>query len=103
MRLVLHLRLRDVGVGPGCELNVIVSPCPESSGLDEKYSRWSSPLICCSITCVTVFSTVFADAPGQVALIWIDGGAIVGYCAIGSVKIDSMPASMTMIAMTMRT
>src|SRR5260221_3738619 len=52
------------------------------------------------MTCVTVFSTVFADAPGYVALIWIDGGAMVGYCATGSWKIDAMPASIRMIAIT---
>src|ERR1700691_3699112 len=33
-------------------------------------------------------------------LIWIAGGAMVGYCAIGSVKIDAMPASIKMMAIT---
>ena len=33
--------------------------------LDElKYSRWSMPLSCCSITCTTVVCAVSADAPG---------------------------------------
>jgi len=51
------------GLVPGANVSVIVA-CPESSLVEEKYSRWSSPLICCSMTCVTVSSTVLADAPG---------------------------------------
>lgn len=30
---------------------------------DDIDSRWSSPFICCSMTCVTESSTVFAEAP----------------------------------------
>ncbi|KGW24096.1 hypothetical protein Y047_3162 [Burkholderia pseudomallei MSHR3016] len=33
-------------------------------------------------------------------MIWIDGGAIVGYWAIGSVKIAATPASIRMMAIT---
>src|SRR5688572_14099996 len=54
----------------------------------------------CSITCVTVSSSVRADAPGYVALIEIAGGAIAGYCAIGSRKIEIAPASMITSAIT---
>src|SRR5690606_33833005 len=54
----------------------------------------------CSITWVTVFSSVCADAPGYVALIVIAGGAIAGYCDTGSVVTESAPASMMMIAIT---
>src|SRR5262245_59298442 len=60
--------------------------------------RWSRPLICCSITCTTVLSTVSAEAPGYEELIWMEGGAMVGYCSTGSEKIDSAPATMTAIA-----
>src|SRR5262245_50976427 len=60
--------------------------------------RWSRPLICCSITCTTVLSTVSAEAPGYEALIWMEGGAMVGYCSTGSEKIDSAPATMIAIA-----
>ncbi len=37
---------------------------PVSSVVDDMYSRLSIPLICCSITCTTVFCMVSADAPG---------------------------------------
>ena len=37
---------------------------PSELLLEEKYSRWSRPLSCCSITWVTEFSTVWAEAPG---------------------------------------
>src|SRR5262247_1713168 len=49
--------------------------------------RWSRPLICCSITCTTVLSTVSAEAPGYEELIWMEGGAMVGYCSTGIAKI----------------
>src|ERR1700722_3072831 len=87
------------GLVPAAKVSVMVA-VPESSLVDERYSKWSRPLICCSITCVTVFSTVLADAPGYVALIWMAGGAIVGYCAIGSVKIDAIPDSIRIMAIT---
>jgi hypothetical protein len=54
----------------------------ESLDDDTKRSP-SSPLSFCSMTCVTVSSSVLADAPGYVALIPIVGGAIAGYCEIG--------------------
>src|SRR5258706_15198421 len=66
------------GLVPAAKVSVMVA-WPESKELDEKYDRRSRPLICCSITCTTVFSTVSAEAPGQFTVIWIDGGAIVGY------------------------
>ena len=50
--------------------------------------------------CVTVSSTVLAEAPGYVALIVIVGGAMLGYCAIGRRVIDMAPASMITSAMT---
>ena len=87
------------GLVPAANVSVMVA-VPESSDVDDRYSKWSRPLICCSITCVTVFSTVFADAPGYVALICTAGGAMVGYCAIGNVKTDAIPASIRMMAIT---
>ena len=36
---------------------------PEELLVDCMYSRLSSPLSCCSITCVTESSTVLAEAP----------------------------------------
>ncbi|MNI26412.1 hypothetical protein D3C81_590550 [compost metagenome] len=41
----------------------VIRACPEDELVEEKYSRWSMPLICCSITWVTLSSTVCADAP----------------------------------------
>ncbi len=51
------------GLVPAAKVSVMVA-VPESSLVDDMYRRLSRPLICCSITCVTVSSTVFADAPG---------------------------------------
>src|SRR5579864_9419981 len=87
------------GLVPAANVSVMVA-VPESSEVDDRYSKWSRPLICCSITCVTVSSTVFADAPGYTALICTAGGAMVGYCAIGRVNTDATPASIRMMAIT---
>src|SRR5258707_8335421 len=87
------------GLVPGAKVSVVVA-WPESSDVDARYIRLLSPFICCSITCTTVFSTVCAEAPGYCAVIWIDGGAIVGYCSIGIETIDNPPASMARSAMT---
>src|SRR5437870_201940 len=62
--------------------------------------RWSMPLICCSITCTTVFSTVCAEAPGYVVEICTVGGAIGGTCSTGSVMIERPPANMMSRAIT---
>src|SRR5882762_7120384 len=56
--------------------------------------------MCCSMTCTTVSWTVVAEAPGYVVLICTEGGAIGGYCSIGSVKTDKAPATMIRMAMT---
>src|SRR6185436_13134918 len=58
------------------------------------------PLSRCSMTCVTVSSSVLADAPGYVAITEMVGGAMLGYCAMGRLVIESAPASMITIAMT---
>src|SRR3954468_609735 len=50
--------------------------------------------------CVTVPSTVGAEAPGYVALTRIEGGAIEGYCSIGRLRMLRPPANMITIAIT---
>ena len=50
--------------------------------------------------CVTVFSTVAAEAPGYVAEIVTVGGAMVGYCAIGIFVSVSIPANIMTNAIT---
>ena len=52
-----------------------------------------TPLIAFSIGAATVCSSVSADAPGYTACTVTTGGAISGYCAIGSVRIAARPAS----------
>src|SRR5882762_4319992 len=52
------------------------------------------------MTCTTVSWTVVADAPGYVVPICTEGGAIGGYCSIGSATIDKAPATIIRIAMT---
>jgi hypothetical protein len=56
-----------------------------------KYSMFSTPLICCSSGVATDSLTVSAEAPGKVAVTWIVGGAISGYCVTGSVKYATAP------------
>src|SRR3954466_3139578 len=52
-----------------------------------------TPLIAFSIGDATVCSMVCADAPGYTACTVTTGGAISGYCAIGSERIAARPAS----------
>src|SRR5512142_144746 len=59
-----------------------------------------TPLIAFSIGDATVCSTVVADAPGYTAWTVTTGGAISGYWAIGSARIDARPAMMKNVAMT---
>src|SRR3954468_5319828 len=58
------------------------------------------PVSCCSITCVTVCSTVSALAPGYVVETVICGGAISGYAAVGSSNTQSRPATVIRMAIT---
>ncbi len=60
----------------------------------------SKPVIFCSMICVTVFSTVSADAPGKKASMAMAGGAMGGYCATGICQIASRPTVMIIMAMT---
>src|ERR1043165_2704483 len=52
-----------------------------------------TPLIAFSSGDATVCSIVCADAPGYTACTVTTGGAISGYCAIGSERIAARPAS----------
>ena len=51
------------GLVPWAKFSVMVM-LPSLSLSDERYSRLSMPLSCCSITCTTVLCTVSAEAPG---------------------------------------
>jgi len=52
---------------------------------------FSTPLICCSIGVTTVDATTSALAPGYWPETLMIGGAISGYCAIGSRENDTPP------------
>src|SRR5512138_3957927 len=54
----------------------------------------------CSTICVTVSSSVFAEAPGYVVVTATVGGAMAGYCDTGKDRIEIAPAIITMMAMT---
>jgi hypothetical protein len=58
------------------------------------------PFIFCSMTWVTVSSSVLASAPGYIAVTPISVGAMAGYCATGSERMESPPASMMRRAIT---
>src|SRR5262245_4815262 len=60
----------------------------------------STPLISCSIGVATVLATVFALAPGNVAVTVTVGGATSGYCAIGRPTSDTTPTIVTTIDST---
>ena len=58
--MVLPSRLSQVNF----ELSVSdIGPGPFELLEEEKYSKPSRPVSCCSMTCVTLFSTVSAEAP----------------------------------------
>ena len=52
---------------------------------------FSTPLICSSIGATTVEATTSALAPGYWPVTLMIGGAISGYCAIGSRKNETAP------------
>src|SRR6266566_2928868 len=51
----------------------------------------STPLICCSMGVATACSSVWASAPTYVARTCISGGAMLGNCATGRLKIVIVP------------
>src|SRR5215213_7487515 len=61
---------------------------------------FSTPLICSSIGATTVEATTSAFAPGYCPLTLMIGGAISGYCAIGSRMNDTPPRMMKTIDST---
>src|ERR1051326_8640881 len=61
---------------------------------------FGTPLIAFSMGDATVCSSVWADAPGYTAWTVTTGGAISGYCAIGSERIAARPASTMKIEIT---
>jgi len=67
---------------PGAKVSSRRAPPAESLEAD-MYSSRSRPVIFCSMSWVTLFSTVSADAPGYDAARAMDGGAISGYWEMG--------------------
>src|SRR5471032_821332 len=88
------------GSVPGAKVMVVVD-WPVSSLIDDIYSRLSMPLICCSITWITVFCMVSAEAPGKVAAICTTGGETGGNCSTGSLKTAMPPTSIRISDRTM--
>jgi hypothetical protein len=78
----------------------VIDNVPFDADDELKYSMPSTPESCSSIGAATVCARVSALAPGYVALIWIVGGTISGYWAIGRRMNAAMPASTMMIALT---
>src|SRR6185295_693581 len=64
---------------------------------------WSTPLIFCSSGVATDCSFVRASAPGNVVLIWICGGTMLGNCASGNPVIATRPTITVTIEMTIAT
>src|SRR4051794_8762890 len=62
--------------------------------------RPGEPFISCSMTLMTLSSSVCAEAPGYVAVRTMEGGATVGYCAIGSCLMATPPSTRMKSAIT---
>src|SRR3954470_18940078 len=62
--------------------------------------RPSMPVSCCSMTCVTLDSSVSADAPGYAARTLTEGGAMSGYCSTGSQMMPPTPPIMIRMEIT---
>src|SRR5580700_6422168 len=62
---------------------------------DDMYSMFSTPTTCCSIGAATVSATIWALAPGYVAVTRTVGGVTSGYWAIGR-RAAAIPPSRTM-------
>src|SRR3982751_742857 len=62
--------------------------------------RPGEPFISCSMTLITVSSSVCAERPGKTAEAMIEGGATVGYCAIGNCLIATPPMTRMKSAIT---
>jgi hypothetical protein len=66
----------------------------------DMYSMFSTPLSCCSMGVAMLSETTRALAPGYLEVMTTVGGAISGYCEIGSVNIAIAPTRMVTIEMT---
>ncbi len=64
LELVLHLGPGQVRIGARAQTSAQRGKMPDESLVADKYSILSKPVIFCSMICVTLFSTVSADAPG---------------------------------------
>ena len=73
---------------------------PSLLALDVMYNMPSTPLICSSSGVITLLSTVSAFAPVYEAVTCIVGGAISGYCSIGSVVKPKTPRITMIIDIT---
>ena len=101
LHLVLHLHLGDVGIGARREGGGDRHRAVGIGLVDEKYSRLSRPVSCCSITWVTEFCKRLGVGAG------IGGGdrppraaRWSGYCSTGRLRTAMPPASMITMAMT---
>src|SRR3989442_14006205 len=63
----------------------------------------STPLICCSMGVATACSSVWASAPTYVARTCISGGAMLGNCATGRLRIVMVPTITRTIEITIAT
>src|SRR5438552_12921090 len=61
---------------------------------------YGRPLLAFSVREARLSPSVSAEAPGYTACTVTTGGAISGYCAIGSERIDARPASTMKVEMT---
>src|SRR5262245_401669 len=76
---------------------------PSFAFVDCMYSILSTPFICCSSGVATDCSIVTASAPVKLVWIWICGGMIAGYWAIGSPVIATSPRTTVTMAITIAT
>ena len=78
----------------------VMEAWPDESDVELIYSRLSRPVMFCSMTWVTVSCTVWAEAPGYVALTRMAGDATSGYWETGRLTMEMAPASMITRAIT---
>ncbi len=66
---------------------------PSDVACDDRYSMFSTPLICSSSGAATASARARGLAPGYAARTTIEGGTTSGYSLIGSVKMEIAPAT----------
>ena len=103
LQLVLHLDLRDVGVRSRLRTSRVMIAVPESSRRGRHVQKViESAHLLLDHLHDGVLDRFGGRARHTVRVIWTAGGAMVGYCSIGSSAIDSAPASEIRIAMNDR-